>query len=383
MRVVIALTSASREVSGVQRHAMNLARCLLTRNEFSEVHLVAAPWQEKLVRSCMAFSDGRLSLHTPPLSNSAWSRNLWYGMQLPRITARLRPNVIHLAYPVPVRHGAFDCPVVVTLHDLYPYDVPENFGFPKVFFNQLVLRQSLHAVDAIACVSHSTLKGLRMLAPHLASTKAVVIPNCVEPYSSIAALSPLPQWNGEPFFLCVAQHRRNKNLLFLLRVFNLLLQHRRIAQETRLVIVGIPGPETTGMYHFLHAKGIGDRVVLLHGISEDALQWCYRHCALLLAPSLVEGFGLPIAEGLLAGCRILCSDIAAFRELGGDHCTYVTLENSGPEVFADAVLSALRDPVRQPVALPELLPTQLAKTYFQLYSSLQGIPDKRDFKTRE
>ena len=59
------------------------------------------------------------------------------------------------------------------------------------------------------------------------------------------------------------------------------------------------------------------------------LQWCYRKCELLLAPSSIEGFGLPVAEALLAGCRIVCSDILAFRELEGKNCHYVPLDVDG------------------------------------------------------
>jgi hypothetical protein len=49
MKVLIALASSSGQLSGVQRHAINLARCLLTREEVTHVHLVVAPWQLEIV----------------------------------------------------------------------------------------------------------------------------------------------------------------------------------------------------------------------------------------------------------------------------------------------------------------------------------------------
>ena len=64
-------------------------------------------------------------------------RNLWYYNQLPAIVRRLKETVVHFAYPAPVNRHALGCPAVVTLHDLYPYDIPSNFGFPKVLFNRL------------------------------------------------------------------------------------------------------------------------------------------------------------------------------------------------------------------------------------------------------
>src|SRR5262249_52359681 len=186
---------------------------LLTREQISAVHLIAAPWQQDFVRDAAPGDEARLHLHTAVVRNNSLSRNLWYYAQLPRLAARLDADIVHLAYPMPLSRYAYHCPTVVTLHDLYPFDVPQNFGFPKVLFNQLVLQRCLEGVDAIACVSNSTLARLEGMEPRLALAKATVIHNCVAPQPGVSESSPLPQWSGEPFLLCVPQHRRNKNLL--------------------------------------------------------------------------------------------------------------------------------------------------------------------------
>ena len=380
MKIVIALTSSSGQVSGVQRHAINLARCLLTRKQITAVHLIAAPWQQDFVQDMAPRGDARLHLHTASVRNTSLSRNTWYYAALPRIAARLQADVVHIGYPTLLHGGAYHCPTVVTLHDLYPYDVPENFGFPKVLFNKLILRRCLEMVDAIACVSRSTLARLEGIEPRLALAKAVVIYNCVESQRHVFASSPLPQWSGEPFLLCVAQHRRNKNILFLLRIFERLLRAGQLAPGTRLVIIGIPGPETNAILRFIATAKIADRVVLLNGLSEEELQWCYRNYELLLAPSLIEGFGLPVAEALLAGCRTICSDIPAFRELGGDHCVYIPLNGAAEQGFADAIRAAIREPSCKPVTLPQLSAPFIAEQYLQLYRSL--LYPSSTFETR-
>jgi glycosyltransferase involved in cell wall biosynthesis len=318
----------------------------------------------------MPRDDARLHLHTARVRNSSVSRNAWYYTELPRVAAQLGADIVHLGYPAPLNRNAYHCPTVVTLHDLYPYDVPENFGFPKVLFNRLILQQCLRAADAIACVSESTLARLEGLEPRLALAKAVVIYNCVQSQSRVSASSPLPLWNGEPFLLCVAQHRRNKNIPFLLRVFERLLRAGLIADCTRLVIVGIPGPETHAILRYLAKAKIADRVILLNGLSEEQLQWCYCNSQLLLAPSLIEGFGLPVAEALLAGCPVICSDIPAFRELGGDRCLYISLDAAAEQAFADAVCAGVRARPRRSVALPQLDVSFIAEQYLQLYRSL-------------
>jgi glycosyltransferase involved in cell wall biosynthesis len=370
MKVVIALTSASDQISGVQRHAINLARCLLTRDEITAVHLIVASWQQQCLRSIEPICDTRLHLHTVYLNNTSIGRNLWYYTKLPRIAAELKADVVHFAYPMPIRRHIYGCRTVLTLHDLYPYDAPGNFGFPKVLFNEAVLRQCLRAADAVTCVSRSTFDRLKAIDPPVARSKATVISNCVEPQSRVSDRSPVPGWAGEPFLLCVAQHRQNKNLLLLLRIFRRLLLTNQLSAGARLIIIGVPGPQTKAMQQFLASTKLQDRVSLLNGLSDEEVQWCYRNCNLLIAPSVVEGFGLPVAEALLAGCHVVCSDIPAFREVGGDRCEYIRLDKNAEQAFAEAIRTVFYLPRPEPVALPQLSATHIAAQYLQLYRSL-------------
>jgi glycosyltransferase involved in cell wall biosynthesis len=373
MNIVVALATGSGQLSGVSRHAINLARCLLGRSEVTGVHLVAAPWQMGFVEDAIPRADTRLHLHTAPISSSAMSRNFWFYSLLPKQAARFKADIVHLAYPVPVRNGAFHCPVAVTLHDLYPYDIPENFGYPKVFVNRFVLQQCLRNADIIACVSQSTLSRLQQMSPSLAR-RASVIYNSVAPFTNSAAEAPLPQWRGQPFLLCVAQHRRNKNILLVLDVFKRLLQAQQIPLNTQLFVVGIPGPETIAIDNFIAASHLSQSVILLNGISDAQLHWCYLNCGLVVVASTLEGFGLPVAEALLAGCHVVCSDIPAFREVGGAHCQYVSLGPLQVESFASTVRATLQMRKPPPIALPHLSFDSIAEEYMKLYRPLLSPP---------
>jgi len=369
MKILLAAASFASNISGVQRHALSLARCLLLRPEVSALHFVIAPWQSDF-EQVAGLCDARLSTHIADISHNAISRNLWYYRKLPELAAQLQADIVHLSFPVPCNSSAFNCPTVVTLHDMYPFEIPMNFGFPKFIFNRAILNQCIRSVDQIACVSDATRNRLKQYAPSSVWKKAVRIYNCVEPEPVSAAESPIPNWRGEPFLLCVAQHRRNKNIATLIRVFHRLLRSREIEPSFKLVIVGIGGPETRTIHRLVATCGLKSKVHFLQGLTEPALQWCYRHCAALVAPSLTEGFGLPVAEGLLAGCPVICSDIPAHREIAEGYCHFVSLRTYPAEALAAATADTLREPKGEAISMPRLSASALAEQYIALYRRL-------------
>jgi len=370
MKLVLAAVTSNTQLSGVTRHAANVARCLLLHSQIEAVHVIAAPWEYALLRDAIRVEDPRLHVHCVHLDPHHVARNLWYWFDLPEVAAQLDAGMVHLAYPSPLNRRKMRCPAVVTVHDFYPWDIPENFGFPKVVFNRMIQRQCMRAADALACVSDSTLARLRELEPARVAAKAIRIYNSVEPTRGRIGRSPAPQCRNSPFLLCVAQHRRNKNIGLALRALGRLLREKSVDPGMMLLVVGIPGPETERLQRTIETERIGENVLLLSGISEPELQWCYRNCEALLAPSLMEGFGLPVAEGLLAGCRIVCSDIAPFRELGGEQCIYFALGENEEEAFAAAIRKALQQPRRGQVALPQISGETIAREYMALYGRL-------------
>jgi glycosyltransferase involved in cell wall biosynthesis len=155
-----------------------------------------------------------------------------------------------------------------------------------------------------------------------------------------------------------------------MQVFQRLLASGDVASNTRLVVLGIEGPETPNIHRFIQSSGLAENIVLLHGISDAELSWCYVHCELLLAPSLIEGFGLPIVEAMLHHCRVVCSDIPAFREVGGSYCQYADLHFDAIGAFVEATRVALKTFKFRAAATDCFSGARIAGAYIDLYSRL-------------
>jgi glycosyltransferase involved in cell wall biosynthesis len=64
--------------------------------------------------------------------------------------------------------------------------------------------------------------------------------------------------------------------------------------------------------------------------------------AMLVLPSLEEGFGLPVVEAMAAGLPVVCSRGSALEEVAGDAATLV--DPSDPGALGHAIEHLLDDP---------------------------------------
>ena len=130
MRVLISGLWAAEQPSGICRTVVNLIRCLNLVDPSLEVTLAIGEWQRSYFEESLGLRELRAKVVNVAISNRAYSRNAWYMRELPRIrSSRIRRSRAHLISCSCV-HEKFHCPVITTLHDLYPYDRPGNFGFP-------------------------------------------------------------------------------------------------------------------------------------------------------------------------------------------------------------------------------------------------------------
>jgi glycosyltransferase involved in cell wall biosynthesis len=371
MHILINAVSSARHPSGICRHAANLTRSLAIRAEVSRITLLVGKWQEYYFRTVFALRDPKLEISPVNIANGSLDRNWWYLRGLPKIVAACSPDIVHLSFPIPVARRRFSCPVIVSLHDLYPYDAPSNFGSHRAVFNRLFLHQCLRSSDAIVCASDFTLDRLRLLMPRIAGTKAVRVYQCVEVDKTNMRQSLLAEVSGRPFFLAVAQHRKNKNLKLLVDAFAKLQERDEAHRNTCLLVVGGEGPETVHLKNLVRQHSLEEHVYFKTSVTDPELWWLYANCGLFLAPSTIEGFGMPLIEALRCGCRVVCSDIPVFREIAGAACQYFDLHSESPtSALVNAACAALRDQPGKPEMLSRFSAQEIGAQYVSLYSNL-------------
>lgn len=344
MHVFIAALHRPIKPTGVCRHAANLARCLADTPQVTKISLVIGSWQEDYFKTAFALESDKIKLVVVKLKNSSIVRNLWFLRGLPKLANQLDADVVHLSFPFPFLRSKFKAPVVTTIHDLYPYECPENFGFPWVLFNQLFLKQAIANSDGLPCVSQVTLDKLKFYFSALQPRqKLEVVYNYVD-FTGLSTTPPSQLTTDHKFLLTVAQHRQNKNLDLLIKAYAGLLQENQIDQDCNLVIVGTTGPETENIKSLINNFGLENKVSLLSAINDSELGWLYQNCEVFVIPSSTEGFCLPLAEALHFSDRVVCSDIPIFREIATAKCVYFSLEDNAVANLSQALIQVVDHP---------------------------------------
>lgn len=91
----------------------------------------------------------------------------------------------------------------------------------------------------------------------------------------------------------------------------------------------------------LEALGIAGDVVMTGYVSDEELVWLYRNCYGNVYPSLFEGFGLPVLEGMQFGAPTIASTSTSIPEIAGDAAVLTDPEDV--EALAQAMLRLCQD----------------------------------------
>ncbi len=117
------------------------------------------------------------------------------------------------------------------------------------------------------------------------------------------------------FVLTVGDVVQRKNHALLARVWRRLLASE--ASPPRLVIAGRIHPECWGFaFAVKKDRALRDAIDFESSIGDAQLAWLYANCRFTVFPSLLEGFGLPVAESLSCGKLCLSSSASAIPEAG-------------------------------------------------------------------
>jgi glycosyltransferase involved in cell wall biosynthesis len=207
--------------------------------------------------------------------------------------------------------GGIRIPVCTTIHDMVFPDMKECFSGVGIFLRMRFLKRAHRGSVKLFTVSHFSQSRIRH---YFGASKPVIVTySAIQPFLTARREKTARKKN----IIFIGNIKRHKGLWCLLDAF---LMARNEGLDYKLVIVG-------GMENFrtrddeiikkIEALEGGDResVEFTGFIDDEKLRELLSGAALLVQPSLYEGFGLPPLEAMISGTGALISDIPCFREI--------------------------------------------------------------------
>jgi len=227
---------------------------------------------------------------------------------------------------------------VVTVHDLYFERHPEHCHALGGLYLARTLRKGLEKADRIIAVSHATRRDL-VERYGISTDRIEVIYEGVDPrFLPIDNRKLVDTFRTEyclpeSFILTVGTLEPRKNLPGLLQAYARLKEIYAVPPP--LVIVGIRGWKTTGIYETLTELKIADDVIFTDYVDDQHMPLIYNAAKLFVFPSFFEGFGLPVLEAMACGLPVATSNADALTEIAGEAALF--FDPSKPEEMAQAM----------------------------------------------
>jgi glycosyltransferase involved in cell wall biosynthesis len=280
------------------------------------------------------------------LFTSLWLPGPWLRRQLkkheaPPIFVVVSHHHVGHAYTIRRIRRLFGARTVCFVHDLIPIDYPEYCRLRSEQRHQRAIANAGQMFEAAIVNSETTAQSLRAyLATIDNKTPSQLKIRVAMPGVRAFPVADTPvDVPDRPYFVMLATIEPKKNHMLLLNLWGRLATS--MAQPPQLLVIGARGWGNDQVVDTLQrSRRLRGLVFWRKRMADADIGAALKGARALLAPSWVEGFGLPLAEGLASGVPAICSDIPAFREVGRGVPDYV--DPLDPLGWMDAVLEYSR-----------------------------------------
>ncbi|MCU0533623.1 MAG: glycosyltransferase family 4 protein [Hydrococcus sp. Prado102] len=348
LRIAIDITPIRQKLSGIGIYTLNLIRALqaLEFQENFQLTLAYQPSLKKWLKRDLSFS-GNFPIQNPiytlpiPVTISDFlSRfpnpilsNLEAYLGLPDILH----GTDHVVYPC---KSSFK---ILTIHDLTFIKYPQ-------FTNSIVkntyasrIKRCLKWTDLVITFSQNT---KQEIVEYLGveSDRIFITPQASRYPPNYLVQNKLKQLElygqydfSQPYILFVSKLEPRKNIITLIKAFNLLKQENRI--EHQLILIGQKGWGYEPILNAIATSPHTDSIYHLDYLSDELVALFYSQADVFVYPSYYEGFGLPVLEAMTLGAPVITSNTSSLPEVAGDAAILINPHDSTE--LAEAILKVI------------------------------------------
>lgn len=267
------------------------------------------------------------------------TKRFWTQIGLSREMISKKPDVLfvpaHLLPPItPAK-------MVVTIHDLAWKYFPDAYSKSEIRLQKLAISRAIKKRAKIIVYSQSTFRDLIKFFP-VDREKISFVPMGFS-YKNFQVEKPESSQSktSGSYILSVGRLEIKKNIINLIKAYNLLRQERKIKEK--LVLVGKPGLGYDQIKEEINSSKYKHDIIETGFVASTELKNLYANASAFVFPSLYEGFGFPVLEAFAAGVPVVTSKTSSMPEVAGRAALLIDPEN--PFEIAAAISQILNKPL--------------------------------------
>jgi len=263
-------------------------------------------------------------------------------------------------------------PIYTTIHDIIFPDMVNLFTKAGLVARMWFFRRAYSKSCKIFTVSEFSKSRIEY---HLGSKKCIIVTYSAIRGKFIDRCKNIEHMSKKKYIIFIGNIKKHKGLDCLLEAFRL-AKDKGLTHQ--LILIGAKDNFRSSDNSILQKIGsMGDSVLFTGHVSDEELMKYLSLAALLVQPSLYEGFCIPPLEAMVLGTKALISDIPVLREIYADFP--VTFFNVGDSVDLEKkMLELLHDAPPTFITLSDELMSKYTfeKTALKIMDHLEGKPQE-------
>ncbi|MFA5318161.1 MAG: glycosyltransferase family 1 protein [Patescibacteria group bacterium] len=209
--------------------------------------------------------------------------------------------------------------IAITTHGAGNITAANKFIFSREVFN-FILTKFVRKVDAIIAVSKY---GCEEIEEYYHAPRENIFFTYCGGGEDFKVIPKTVAWRvifkkygvNQPFILGMARHLPHKNVTGLISAYKIFRD--KYNRNEKLVIVGTRDFDTEKIFKLADKSGYKSDIIFINYVEADDLNHIYSAADLLVFPSFVEGFGLPVIEAMASGTPVITSNTTSLPEVAG------------------------------------------------------------------
>ncbi len=348
MKVIVEATPILPKPSGVALYVINLLAALqqLQESEGFELGISYQPSLKNWLRGNLAVPEvlsdhSNITVLPLPLRLLNLLESIPGKPLIGSLEHRFgKPDIYHgTNYAVyPCRHSLR----IMTIYDLTFIRYPDYVTAVVRTYKQRV-KQCLDWTDLVITISESSKQDIVNflgVAPERVKVTPLASRYAVDALNRSPIAGEAVNLGDRPYILFVSTLEPRKNIIGLVKAFNLLKSTQHLPHQ--LVLVGQKGWQVQPILQAIESSPWRNHIRHLDYLSDAQVAYCYQNADVFAYPSLYEGFGLPVLEAMTLGCPVVTANTSSLPEVAGDAAILVDPQN--PEELAAALGLVIGDP---------------------------------------